>query len=294
MKIKKTFGGGQIALDSNMRMFNRMGMKYDVVISGSVTELHCGGNITRYVTSKAGDGNIYIGAACKVVKEEVTKYTELNGSLNYDLRTTNYTNSGLFNDYVLKGGREVYLIDIKACYWNILHNDGIISSKTYSKYLNDKVLRLVSVGNLNKKSTTRSFGGGKEISSPSVVNNPNGWVWEYVVYRAYEIFEKVNSAINFKTMQYKTDCFFVTKDEVEVVKSTLNELGYESSVERRIIAGQENRRVIYVTEDGEMKMSAFMLSRSVSDILPSVKFTREDKSAYAVEVALDKEIMEEE
>jgi macrodomain Ter protein organizer (MatP/YcbG family) len=291
IKTKSVFAGGVKNFESTIKRWNMLKIPYRVVTSGTMSEIHYGGNVLRFVLGKVADGDKGVGMACKRVKEDATKFTKENGSLPFEKRTTFYLSNGLFNEFIMKGGEDIYMVDINSCYWSIVRNAGIISDKTFNALNDKKVLRLVAIGNLNKKTIVKKYTNGKEVSIEQF-ENPNSWVWDYVVYKAYEIFEQVNAYIDNRTMMYKTDCFFVKKEDVEKVQYKLKELGYSSSVEKRKVVGHKSRKAIFSTEDGELKISSFTLGNAVLDRFEYMELTYEQKISLHEQNQVEKELNE--
>lgn len=290
-KGKSVFAGGVKNFESTIKKWNMLKIPYKVVTSGTVSEIHYGGNVMRFVLGKVANGDKGVGMACKRVKEDATKFTNEKGSLPSEKRTTFFYSNGLFNEFLMKGGRDVYMVDINSCYWSIVHNAGIISDATFNALNDKKILRLVAIGNLNKKTIVKKYSKGKEVAIEQF-ENPNSWVWDYVVYKAYEIFEQVNEYIDNRTMMYKTDCFFVGKDDVARVQYKLKQLGYESSVEKRTVVGHKSRRAILSTEDGELKISSFTLNNAVLGMFPYVELTNEQKMSLREQKQIEEELNE--
>lgn len=290
-KNTQQFSGGQESLDRHIRMYKRLGVPFKIIKKGSVSEFHYGGNILRFVTVSHGKGSGKIGAVCRVVMNEVDRYMESNPILDFELRTTNDKNTLMFNKFIMSGERDIYMVDVNACYWNILHNAGIISENVYGKYREDKYARLVAVGNLKKSTHVMSFNKGSQSGSTVVIPNPRAWVWDYVVFKAYEIFEQVNDYIDHRTMMYKTDCFFVAKNDIEKVQYKLKQLGFESSVEKRTVVGQYKGKVITVDEVGELRYSGFISnSRAMLSLLPHVEMDDRSKISQKEEDEIEKEL----
>jgi hypothetical protein len=273
-QIKKNFSGGQRAFEMQMRLLNRLKATYTVESKGSSMEIHYKDRVMSYVTkSHSKDGHVGVGSVCRLVMNDVDRFLASGGDIpEFEYRTTTAINNAALNDFLLKGKRDIYLVDIKACYWTIVKNASVISESTYKKYLDDKFYRLISIGNLKKSTRVSSYLKGVQVGQHIITPNKRAWVWDYVVYKSYEIFDEVNQYIDNRTMMFKTDCFFVVESDVEKVQEKLKELGHESSVEKRLVVGHNRGRIILCTEDGELKHSGFTTSiKAITNSLPHIE-----------------------
>jgi hypothetical protein len=197
--------------------------------------------------------------------------------LSCERRTTFYRNGGLFTDYIIRGGREIVMVDIKACYWTIAYHAGIINEKTYYKYLASKEMRLFSIGNLKKSKRSAMMQGGRVIKGTETEEkNPHEWVWNYVVYVAYELFTKINNAIGRNAFMYKTDCVYASPEHLDTICEILKEEGFDYKVEKMTIVGHIRTRIIMEDQEGELKISTFGCPNAVTAFLDEIEIDREE------------------
>ncbi|PCJ51544.1 MAG: hypothetical protein COA79_26090 [Planctomycetota bacterium] len=251
---KKLFSGGMPSFLTHARMYELLRQDYVVVTYGSVKELLHGKNTLRFVTAQGGDRRI--GACCRSVLEDVREFEEDNKPIESEKRTTFYKNSGLFTEYIMKGGREVCLVDVKRCYWTIVHKAGVISKKVYETYKDDKVLRLMAIGNLNKRKTVVEYRKGKRYSEDTQ-DNAHAWVWDLVVFKAYEMFEAVNKYSGGKVFMFKTDCMYVAPEQLQTTCKMINSLGYDYSVEYKNVVGRSGSQVVMADNVGRVRGYSF-------------------------------------
>lgn len=283
-KIKKNFSGGQRAFEMQLRLLNRLKATYTVESKGSSMEIHYKDRVMSYVTkSHSKDGHVGVGSVCRLVMNDVDRFLEAGGAIpEFEYRTTTAINNAALNDFLLKGKRDIYMVDINACYWTIVKNAGIISESTYKKYLDDKFYRLISIGNLKKSTRVSSYLKGVQVGQPIITPNKRAWVWDYVVYKSYEIFDEVNQCIDNRTMMFKTDCFFVIESDVKKVQEKLKELGHESSVEKRTVIGHNRGRIILEDKNGKKRLSGFATSiKAITNSLPFIEMDDDIRASEA-------------
>lgn len=235
-------------------MYEKLRQDYVVVTYGSVKELLHGKNTLRFITAQGGDRRI--GACCRSVLEDVRAFEEENDPIKSEKRTTFYKNSGLFTEHIMKGGREVCLVDVKGCYWNIVHKAGIITDKVYKAYLDHKVLRLMAIGNLNKRKTVVQYKKGQRVMEDTQ-DNQHAWVWDLVVFKAYEMFAAVNKYSGGQVFMFKTDCMYVAPENLETTCKMINSLGYEYSVEHKTVVGRSGSQVVMADDVGRVRGYSF-------------------------------------
>ncbi len=274
---KKSFSGGEHSLKSHLRIYKNMGLDFHVVTYGSSTEIHINGKIKRFNCSKHTDKRI--GACCRAVIHDVTKYTKENGVIKVEKRATSYRNAGKLTDMILKGRYNISLIDFNACYWNLIHGAGIITDKTHAKYLDEKKLRVIAVGNLMKKKIIETYDGGKKVNKDEfdLIENPNAWVWDYAVFKAYEVFRWVNNYIDGRVLAFQTDCFFVDTEDEQAVVRYLKAVGRGFSVDRWTIVGRTDRAIVLSKSDGtEIKRSMMGLTGALKLKLPLLELESDE------------------
>ncbi len=267
--IKKRFSGGAKSFENACKMNDLFKIPYKIVVCGGTREIHIGQKIQRFVIAQNKDNRV--GAACRSVLNDVRKFEESKGKLRSEVRTTFYRNGGLFMQYIMQSGRDIDVVDVSACYWTIAKNAGIISQKTFDKYLDDKLLRLISIGNLNKSTSEITYRAGYPVDgSDKVEENYHAWVWHYVVYKAYELFQKINKKIGGQIFLFKTDCAYVSPKHTEKVKEALKDAGFSCTVERKKIVGYYRGRVVMENKKKEVSLSNFGVSKAMYELLPLV------------------------
>lgn len=279
---RKIYSGGEKSFNFACKINDYFNMPYKVTTYGSTREIEYGGQVQRFVFKTGFSSITSIGSACRCMMLEVDKYLKDNEPIRTEYRSTNYSNGEVIVDYIMKGGRKINAVDMSACYWNILHNAGIISDKFYYKYLPEKEIRLVAVGNLTKKRISAIRQGGKTIKSSEIeVSNQYSWVWDYVIYKAYEIFETVNKALNNKVIMYKTDCFYIVENDLPALEKEMQSIGYEYTVKNFTIVARRkgSLQIVLVDEEtGEMKLSYFGNNRGLM-FLPEMEITAAEVEA---------------
>lgn len=269
------YNGGQKSFDLTSSMYDSLKIKYRLVSYGATREIHYNGHVLRFAMSNKA--NRSIGACCLSVMRQVEKFVKEHGVLYCERRTTFYRNGGLFTDYIIRGGRELVMVDIKACYWTIAYHAGIINEKTYYKYLGSKDMRLFSIGNLKKSKRSALIQGGRIISGTETEEkNQHEWVWNYVVYVAYELFTKINDTIGRNAFMFKTDCVYASPEHLDKICEILKEEGFEYKVEKMTIKGHNRTRIVMEDEDGDMKISTFGCPNAVTAFLNYIEVDKQE------------------
>jgi len=196
------------------------------------------GNTQLYRMTKKSDRNKIIPSVCKAVIGEARKYVNEFGKINSpsDKGTYKYFDESV-KAFLLEGNREIHNVDIVACYWNMLKNKGIISSKVFDKYLSPKTPRLIAVGNLAKRATGVQYIKGRQVYDAEIRYSDHEWVWNYVVSESWRIMENINKAIGGRLLMFKTDCFNVRESDVEIVVKALEKEGLNHRVDIDKIIG---------------------------------------------------------
>lgn len=193
-------------------------MTFDHVKSGSVNTFIYGDHINR-VRNTQFDRSIM--NACKSVRNEMIKYISENPLPDIINNATTYYRHP---DYALYLNKEVMAIDINACYWNILHNNKMISDTIYRRYLNNKRARLIAVGNLYKKTFVNKYVYGK-LSERNILENELGFGWLFVVSETYKIFLECNRITDNNIIKFKTDCFYVLPEYSKMIIDYITSCG---------------------------------------------------------------------
>ncbi len=264
---RRIYSGGEKAFDFACKIYDFFNEPYKVTTCGSVRELEYGGQIQKFIFKNEFSEYTSIGSACRCIMLDIDKYLLTNEPIRSPHRSTYYCNGEIMADYIMKGGRKISAVDMSACYWNILHNAGIIGDKLYRRYLDEKIIRLIAVGNLTKKKTSSIRQRGKAIKGSEIeVSNQYGWVWDYVIYKAYEIFETANKLLNNNIIMLKTDCFYIAEKYLPELEKIMQSIGYEYKVENYTIAGRRkgSMQLVLVDEQtAEMKLSYFGNNRGL-------------------------------
>ena len=205
---------------------------FTVISSGSIRIIETDTKTKYCLTNVKG----LVPHACKDVQADVLNYMSTNpipaivsGSKTF------YINRELHTRLMNENIYELPAIDINACYWNILHNKGILSDKTYYKYLNKKTERLIAVGNLYKTVRVVQYISGEIVGRPHVSRYDWEWVWRYVVSETWQLFEKINMAVGGNIVMFKTDCFYVLPCNVNQVIELIELYGYTCKSEIKTI-----------------------------------------------------------
>ena len=131
-------------------------------------------------------------------------------------------------------------VDINNAYWSIACLKGYISYKTYSKGLEKdeyKVIRLSALSSLGKDKMYKVYEKGEyahnEIDKGS---NAHQDIYLDIRHTTYSIMDEIANTLGEDFYCWKTDCIFFhdTKENIELVMSSINDFGLESKVEKRI------------------------------------------------------------
>ncbi len=292
---RRIYSGGEKSFENTCKMYDLFNVPYKIYSCGSTRELEYGGQIQKFIIKSEFSAFNSIGSVCRCIMLEIDKYLKNNAPIKTEYRSTNYCNGEVIADYIMKGGRKINAVDMSACYWNILHNATIISDKFYRKYLDEKALRLIAVGNLNKKKTSSIRQAGKKIKNSEMeIVNPYSWVWNYVVFKAYEIFEMVNKQLNNNIIMLKTDCFYIAENHLSALEKIMQTIGYEYTVKNYTIVARRKGSVQIVLVDeetGEMKLTYFGNNRGLM-FLPEMDITDSEEKTI-LETAEEKQIKEQ-
>lgn len=246
--------GGQKSFDRYVKIFDSLGVSYKIIMKGGVREIHYGNHVLRFSLVKST--NDKVGTCCSTVIKQANKFTKEHGILEHEISTTYKSNNRAFVDYFMRGGREVVAVDVKACYWTIAYEMGIINEKTFNKYFDEKELRLTAIGNLKKPTTSSVYKKGKPIKGSNLYfANPNEWVWDYIVYRTYKLFEEVDEAVGNEVFLFKTDCFFAASKHKAKIEEVLDRNGFGYRSEIYDIVGRDKGRCVLDDGKGNRKLS---------------------------------------
>jgi hypothetical protein len=174
--------------------------------------------------------------ACRAINLDIKKFNATKRekiiSELHKNPTTFYKNIELFKLYL---GCEVLIMDINACYFNLLRIAGIITKKTYDKFLPKKKARLIAVGNTYKKTYIIEYKNGEPLNDSKMILNPNEWVWKYVVSESWKIFREVNEATNNNVILFKTDCFTIDASYEDITRTIVEKHGLTLKKEYKIL-----------------------------------------------------------
>ena len=230
-ELPECYGGGHASYHMMKNVFINDKKDFVIIHTGCINKIIYRNKVFRYVDKWGNNG---IAHACKSVIKDADEFFEKGQQLEikHPKASTRYTDK-IFIANMLKNGISKFLeIDIKACYWTIAFKKGIISEKVYKKYLNQKMLRLIAIGNLNKNTLIKKYKNGKGVLR-KIILNTNKPVWEYVVSEAWGVFNELNELLNNQVFMFKTDCFYVLpgnkRETINYIKKqefryTINEL----------------------------------------------------------------------
>ena len=162
-------------------------------------------------------------------------------------------------DNLRNAPENVYNIDLKSAYANVLMNNGVISQKTFDfmKTLMKKD-RLACVGMLAARKDVFCYGEDGKICdySKEVAETANWFFW--CVLQTGEIMMKLKHAIGGDFLFFWVDgIFFKGEQNIDAVKSILDELKYPYSLDLcsnfRYIEG-ENLKNVFYTKNNENKV----------------------------------------
>lgn len=265
-KETKSFSGGKVSFESKIKLLKKTNVRYKVSTYGSVCEISYDDSVQRHIGESTDDKKL--GAACLRVIRLANKYTKEHGALESKKRSTQYKDSDLFYNFLIQGEREYYDVDIKACYWNVAYDAGILDEKTYEEFKDEKGLRNHTLGNLKKKRVTYDWIGGTKLNHTRIEElNPNAWVWDYIVSRVWEVFEYVNSKIKDGVFMFKTDCFTVSKRDYKKVLSLIKKMGLECRSKKYVVVGYSGKFIKAVNEYGEECNTSFRYHPCLNGII---------------------------
>lgn len=266
------YSGGRESYEKTANRFNQKEMSYILEEAGSSRIIDLNGRRFKFNLADKSDGRV--GACCRAVLRDVIAFEAENEKIITTAKpSTAIINERVFVDLIMSGIRTFSAIDAKFCYWAIVYKAGIITKKTFDKYRDQKELRLVAIGNLNKNvRKTKVIRGQKDLNGSEVVENSHAWVWNYVLSEAYDIYEKVHAATNGSVFKFKTDCVFVEEKYTSISQQIISDMGYESTIKTYQIAGMENFITIsYNIKNGDEYKSNFGGYRKIRGILPKIK-----------------------
>jgi hypothetical protein len=209
---------------------------HTVLSHGSTKAIEANGN--KYQLIYANMDN-KIANGCKIVKQECMDYLKTHTNFE-ELNlikgaTTQYRNRTLIQELKEKNATSSIIgIDIQACYWNLLHNLGVLSDKTFNKYVDVKNIRLIAVGNLNKRITIINFDeNGKQIGNPFSYKHPTHVFWDYVVSRSWDLALQAKKDI--KLVAFRTDCFYILPESEKYIINLITSNNLKYRIEKKAL-----------------------------------------------------------
>lgn len=227
---KTFFCGNKKRYNQKIAALKRYNTHYEEVFSGSFVTVNHGGMSYRY--SLLEELNVIDSTsarACADVIRCAKKFMENNRIPNYDKAAFQFNNQKLTAEYVLSGKRDVVSVDISHCYWKIAFNTGIIDEKVYERYKDEKIARLVAIGNCNKDTTYQYKDENDEIQNV-VKQNDLKWVWEYITYKAYEVINTAFKACRGQMFAYQTDGVYIPPKSLGKVVEVFTKQGFEFKI----------------------------------------------------------------
>jgi hypothetical protein len=191
--------------------------------SGALHRIVDDSGVHSFLVSEKTKGETSLLQACKIVKSDAIQFLNTK---NADLPPSDLfipTEYTCFEN--LKEGQTLVSIDVEACYWRTAYLLGVISLKTYLKFLTLKHERNVAIGCLKRKTEQVVFYNGKEIKRRSIENEltkVNVHIKKYI----YDIFLQVKE--DFNIVFYHTDEFWVSLHNAESLKKFLEQKGFRT------------------------------------------------------------------
>lgn len=271
---RNEFGGFLEKFNYDVSVLKKNNTPYRIQRDGSIGYLHYGNLIKKYILISRGcfkgtyDETVL--CACKDVKREAKAFIATGKKLDYGIGETYFTNNLFTSEYVLSGGTDVSLVDINHCYWRIAFLDGIITEKTYLKYINEKDARLVAIGNLNKTKMYEYSDGGGNVTA-WVESQETAWLWDYIVYRAYKIVNEVKESLGGKIFSYITDGIYMPPEYCERAMLVLKGLDMNSKIENYKIVGSYGHYIVLENQsNGLWKRANLGTGQAISKSLKQI------------------------
>lgn len=283
---RERFGGRDKNLDINLGFLQRMDREYSVTYEGASTLIDYKGRKTRYIGSKEESRSVDVLQCCKAVKMAVTKFQDENGKLYSGKYKQSWQNETLLEEFIISGGREVDLVDIKHCYWRILFINNIISEKLYLKYKGHREARLVAVGCLNKTKTIAKYKGFRLLDKVAIKNKLR-WAWNFVGWFTYKAVKKAFKSCDDKVFAYHSDGLYVPSKYSKVASKTLKELDLDCEVVKYTIIGYNAYfTILKDNKTGELRRANLGKIKDLKEILPYIEM--ENNRGYSNQKLINK------
>ncbi len=123
-------------------------------------------------------------------------------------------------------GDIIHEIDINKFYWTEGYNRKFIQPNTYREFLQHRDARLIAMGNLAKTKIIKHYHEGK-IAHTETISSPFAAFFYAIICAGFEIYCKVDKAIDNKIFYFQTDAFWVqpslhTERKIRAVLDTYN------------------------------------------------------------------------
>lgn len=165
------------------------------------------------------------------IKSDVKK-SEANGHIRpdisrHDLRYFYFNKTEVLRKTI---GRDVFNIDIKSAYLNVLNNAGVLSEKTYAMAsAAPKPVRLACVGMLAARKDVFSYDDAGDVSHSKIVLPTENWFF-YCVQIVGDIMMNISRLVGSSFLFFWVDgAFFLGEENVIKVREYLDGLNYKYS-----------------------------------------------------------------
>lgn len=156
------------------------------------------------------------------------------------------------NQQVVKG----YKIDLTSAYWIEAINLGIISEKTNSYFLDnklDKKSRLKALGSFATKKHIQEYVKGKMTEeSVTPFNSDLRDLYLYICEKVSKVMQQVSERFSQHSIYFYWDCLFFSESvDTEKVRDLLKRLGFNSTVEQSefaILKGKHLSRLVDINK----------------------------------------------
>lgn len=140
----------------------------------------------------------------------------------------------------------IYEVDMKSAYWNMLNSEGLLTEKLYSdgNYVSKKS-RLAAVGTLAKKTEIYEFDGVQQHTMPEEISELTEHIWYHICDKVGNILAKIARACGKDFVFFWVDGIFIHKNSLEKVKSMMAEEGFNFSVDKcKYIKFEEKKLIV--------------------------------------------------
>lgn len=147
---------------------------------------------------------------------------------------------------------EFYIIDAKHAYWRIAYNLGYIKKGMYSKYADNKELKVarnISLAILNTKHRAEYYLDGKKIAEIECDNSLYNRVYNNIRYSSYNLCGRLRNELDDACFAYRTDGVFLLKPGLNRAKKIFEENNLLYKIEKFIKIDDKS----YADINGEIK-----------------------------------------